>query len=180
MTTPGGERTFASVVSMSGYQTYNYGAGTSGWGGISCRLTGNAVRVVLGDKDYYFLLDKAGTTAAWTQVGLIKEFFGLPIAVEDGGWMEKWKALARSNLGFAIPRDEYPVIAVMPHDGWMDDARRIRLHEAEQQGLHVKSYRLQLTREPVGPAVPVRYRPGVKWDRNTVGREAFSVVNGTA
>jgi hypothetical protein len=59
----------------------------------------------------------------------------------------------------ASPRSEYPTVAVMPHDGSMDDARIITLGEAEQQGLHIKSCRLQITQEPVGPDLQVRYRP---------------------
>ena len=59
----------------------------------------------------------------------------------------------------ACPRREYPTIALMPHDGWMDGARIITLDEAEQQGLHIKSCRLQITQEPVGPDLQVRYRP---------------------
>ena len=181
VTTPQGDRTFTSVVSMSGYQTYNYGAGTSGWGGITCRLTGNAVRVVLDDKDYYFLLTDRGTTAAWSQIDLIKKFFGLPNGPNDASWVDQWKSLAASNLGFAIPRSEYPTIAVMPHDGWMDDARIVTLDEAEQQGLHIKSYRLQITQEPVGPDLKIRYRPADARDhRMTIGREAFTAVNATA
>jgi hypothetical protein len=181
VSTPDGERSFASVVSMTGIQRYNHDFGGSGWGGISCRLTGSAVRVVSGDKDFYFLLSNGGTTPASTQIGLIKKFFGLPNAGDDAGWTEQWKSLAKSNLGFAIPRDEYPQIAVMPHGGWTDDARVVTLQQAEDLGLRIKSYTLRLTQEPVGPAVETRYRPAESRDlMRTIGRESFTVVNGTA
>lgn len=180
--TPDGERTFTSVVSMDGFQTYNYGFGTKGWGGISCRLTGSAVRVPLGDKDFYFLLNR-GSTPAWDQIQLIKEFFGLPNATDDDRWVAQWKQLANSNHAVPIPRETYPNIAVMPRDGWMDDAERIGLEEAEEQGLRIIRYRLQITRDEVGanPPFEVRYRPvDERRRRGVIGRESFTVVNGIA
>jgi hypothetical protein len=179
--TPEGERTFTSVVSMDAIQTYNYGFGTKGWGGISCRLTGSAVRVPLGDKDFYFLLNR-GSTPAWDQIELVKEFFGLPNATDDDRWVAQWKGLASSSLAVPVPPEAYPKIAVMPRDGWMDDARRVTLEEAEQQGLRVIRYRLQMTREEVGadPAFEVRYQPSIKSWIGVIGRESFTVVNGTA
>ncbi len=180
--TPDGPRTFSSVVSMQGLQTYNYHPGGSGWGGISCRLTGKAVRATVGDKDFYFLLDQ-GSTPAWSQIELIKTFFGLPNATNDDSWVGQWKELAKSNKGLDIPRETYPDIAVMPRDGWMDDARRVSLDEAEQLGLRVIRYRLQITGDEVGtdPPFEVRYRPqDQRRGRTMVGRESFTVVNGTA
>ncbi len=62
--TPQGARTFSSVVQLDGRQTYNRHAGGAGWGAISCRLTGDAVRVTIGARDFYFLLGSyAGTPA---------------------------------------------------------------------------------------------------------------------
>jgi hypothetical protein len=180
--TPDGERSFTSVVSMDGIQNYNYGFGTKGWGGISCRLTGSAVRVPLGDKDFYFLLNR-GSTPAWDQIELIKEFFGLPNATNDDSWVAQWKALASSNIAVPVPRDAYPNIAVMPRDGWMSDARRITLEEAEELGLRVLRYRLQITKEEVGanPPFEVRFRPSKeKYRMGRVGAESFSVVDGAA
>jgi hypothetical protein len=179
--TPEGEHTFTSVVSMEGLQTYNYGAGTSGWGGISCRLTGNAVRVPVGDKDFYFLLNRE-STPAWDQIELVKQFFGLPNATNDDSWVAQWKQLASSDLAVLVPRDAYPRIAVMPRDGWMDDARRVTPEEAEQQGLRVVRYRLRMTRDEVGtdPSFKVRYRPEIKSWIGVIGRESFTVLNGTA
>jgi hypothetical protein len=70
----------------------------------------------------------------------------------------------------------------MPRDGWMDDARRVTLEEAEQQGLRVVRYRLQMTRDEVGadPPFKVRYRPSIQNWKGVIGRESFAVVNGTA
>ena len=176
-----GERTFTSVVSMDGFQTYNYGAGTAGWGGISCTLTGKAVRVPLGDKDFFFLL-KRESTPAWDQIELVKDFFGLPNATNDDSWVAHWRRLASSDLAVPVPPEAYPKIAVMPRDGWMDDARRVTLEEAQEQGLRVVRYRLQITRDEVGtdPPFEVRYRPEIKSWIGVIGRESFSVVNGTA
>ena len=180
--TPEGERTFTSVVSMDAYQSYNYHPGGSGWGGIACRLTGSAVRVPVGDKDFFFLLDK-GSTPAWDQIGLIKEFFGLPNATDDDSWVERWKTLAKSNLAVPVPRDAYPQIAVMPRNGTMDEARKISLEEAEAQGLRILRYRLQITRDPVGadPPFEVRYNPPKqKHSIGLIGRESFTVVDGAS
>ena len=180
--TPEGERTFSSVVSMDAYQSYNYHPGGSGWGGIACRLTGSAVRMPVGDKDFYFLLDK-GSTPAWEQIELIKEFFGLPNATDDDSWVERWKALAKSDLAVPVPRDAYPQIAVMPRNGWMDEARKISLEEAEAQGLRIVRYRLQITRDAVGadPPLDVRYRPPAqKHSIGRIGRESFTVVDGAS
>jgi len=176
-----GERTFTSVVSMNGLQTYNYGFGTKGWGGISCRLTGKAVRVPLGDKDFYFLLNR-GSTPAWDQIEWVKEFFGLPNGPNDDAWIAQWKSLANSNLAVPVPREALPRIAMMPRDGWMDDARRVTLEEAESAGLRIIRYRLVMTRDPVGanPDFELRYRPNIKSWIGVIGSESFSVVNGTA
>jgi len=181
--TPEGERTFTSVVSMNALQSYNYHPGGSGWGGISCRLTGKAVPLPVGDKDFYFLLDKSGNTPAWSQIQLIKDFFGLPNATDDDSWVGQWKRLAKSDLAVPVPRDAYPEIAVMPRDGWMDDARRVSLEEAEKLGLQVVRYQLQITKDEVGsdPPFEVRYRPqDQRQGVAMVGRDSFSVVDGTA
>jgi hypothetical protein len=114
---------------------------------------------------------------------LIKDFFGLPNATNDDSWVGQWKTLAKSNMAVPVPRDAYPDIAVMPRDGWMDDARRVSLEEAEKLGLKVLRYRLQITRDEVGtdPAFEVRYRPqDQRHGMTMVGRESFSVVDGTA
>ena len=180
--TPEGERTFSSVVSMDAYQSYNYHPGGSGWGGIACRLTGSAVRMPVGDKDFYFLLDK-GSTPAWDQIELIKDFFGLPNATDDDSWVERWKALAKSDLAVPVPRDAYPQIAVMPRDGTMDEARKISLDEAEAQGLRILSYRLRITRGAVGadPPFEVRFKPPTqKHSIGRIGRESFTVVDGAS
>jgi hypothetical protein len=180
--TPEGERTFTSVVSMDAYQRYNYHPGGSGWGGIACRLTGSAVRMPVGDKDFFFLLDK-GSTPAWDQIELIKEFFGLPNATDDDSWVERWKTLAKSNLAVPVPRDAYPQIAVMPSGGTMDEARKISLDEAEAQGLRIIRYRLQITREAVGanPPYEVRFNPPKeKHSFGRIGRESFTVVDGAS
>ena len=179
--TPDGERTFTSVVSMDGFQRYNYGFGTKGWGGVSCRLTGKAVRVPLGDKDFYFLLDR-GSTPAWDQIEWVKEFFGLPNGPNDDAWVKQWKSLAASKLAVPVPREALPRIAVMPRDGWMDDARRVTLEEGEELGLRIIRYRLVMTGDPVGanPDFKVRYRPNIKSWIGVIGSESFSVIDGTA
>jgi len=179
--TPEGERTFTSVVAMDAIQTYNYHTGGSGWGGISCKLTGSAVRMPVGDKDFYFLLNQ-GSTPALDQIEMVKEFFGLPNGTNDDSWVAHWKRLAASDLAVPVPRDAYPRIAVMPRDGWMDDARRVTLEEAEEQGLRVIRYRLQMTKDEIGtePPFEVRYRPNIKSWAGVIGRESFTVVDGTA
>jgi hypothetical protein len=182
--TPEGERTFSSTVSMDGIQSYNYGAGHSGWGGISCRLTGSAVRVPVDGQDFYFLLAKPRTTTpAWTQIGLIKTYFGLPNHTNDDSWVAQWKDLARGHAAVDLAPEDFPAIAVMPHNGWMNDARIVSLEEAEKLGLRVTRYRLQITQDPVAaiPAFEVRYRPSKeRYPRIAVGREYFSEVNGRA
>ena len=182
ISTEAGERTFSSVVSMDALQTYNYHPGSSGWGGIGCTLTGKAVRATVGDRDFYFLLAKPGeSTPAWTQIGLIKSHFGLPNSTNDSSWVRQWKELARSTRGVNLTPDTYPAIAIMPRGGWMDDARLITPQEAEQEGLHVLQYRVQITGEPVAadPPFEVRYRrTEERRSRIEVGSESFSVVNG--
>ena len=182
ISTDAGERTFSSVVSMDALQTHNYGFGSSGWGGIGCKLTGKAVRATVGDRDFYFLLAKPGaSTPAWTQIGLIKSHFGLPNYTNDSSWVRQWRELARSTRGVNLTPDAYPAIAIMPRGGWMDDARLITPQAAEQEGLHVLHDRVQITGEPVAadPPFEVRYRRAE--DHRSpieVGRESFSVVSG--
>ena len=65
----------------------------------------------------------------------------------------------------------------------MDEARKISLQEAEAQGLEVVSYRLRITREPVGadPPFEVRYNPPKqKHSIGLIGRESFTVVDGAS
>lgn len=182
--TSAGEQTFASVLSLEGIQTYNYGFGSHGWGGISGRLTGDALRVPVGENDFYFLLAKPGTaTAPWTQMRLVKDYFGLSNAGDDGSWVHRWKGLAQSNASVDLSPEDWPAIAVMPRDGWMNDARVISAEEAAAMGLRIVRYRLRMTREPVGGTVPVevRYRKAEgRPSRIEVGREFFTVENGTA
>ena len=182
--TAAGPRTFHSVVSLDGFQSYNYHPGSSGWGGISCRLTGDALRVPLGDHDFYFLLARPRHyTPAWTQIGLIKTHFGLPNFTADRSWIDQWKDLAASDAAVDLLPEDFPAIAVMPRDGWMNDARPLSLEDAEALGLRIIRYRLQLTRDPVGSqeSVQVRYRSSKERNpRIEIGREFFTEVNGTA
>lgn len=177
-----GPRTFSSVVSMKGVQTYNYGAGTAGWGGIGSLLTGEAIRVPSGERDFYFLLtDRGGNTPARTQIELIKKHFAFPNWTADDRWVGQWKSLSRSDAAVSLTPKDYPTIAVMPHGGWMDDARIITLKEAEQLGLRVSRYDLMITRDQVGtnPSFEVRYRPTeAKYPTYKVSRESFTVENG--
>lgn len=179
-----GARSFSSVVSMIGFQSYNYHAGNAGWGGISCRLTGDAVRVVAGDREFYFLLTRPGhATPAWNQIDLIKAHFGLPNYTTDAGWITQWKALAQSSRHVDLSPEDYPAVAMMPRDGWMNDARLLSLTKAQAHGLRVLRYRLEITRDAVGaqPPLAVRYRrteggpPGAE-----IERKLFSEVNGRA
>lgn len=184
-----GPRTFSSVVSMKGVQTYNYGAGTAGWGGIGSLLTGEAIRVPSGERDFYFLLtgrvgpDRGGSTAASTQIGLIKKHFGFPNWTADDRWVGQWKSLSRSDATVSLTRKDYPPIAVMPRDGWMDDARIVTLEEAEQLGLRISRYDLMITQDQVGGthSFELRYRPtDRKFPNYNVEPESFAVENGVS
>ncbi|WP_431470441.1 hypothetical protein [Sphingosinithalassobacter sp. LHW66-3] len=182
--TPDGPRSFFSVVSLDGIQAYNHGFGGSGWGAISCTLTGEAVRVPIGGSDFYFLLARpGGYTPAWTQIKLVKSHFGLPNHTDDARWVKQWRALAQSGSAVDLAPEAFPAIAVMPAGGWMNDARLVSPAEAETLGLHVLRYRLEITREPVGayPGAAVRYRERERTAPNTgIGRELFTVVDGIA
>ncbi len=182
--TPVGEKSFSSVVSMIGRQSYNYNAGGSGWGGIGCKLTGGAVRATVGDTDFFFLLaEPAGYTPAWTQIDLIKKHFGLANRLNDAGWVKEWKALARSTRTVVLEPGDYPAIAAMPHDGWMNDAKLVSPAEAGERGLRIVRYQLQITDEPVGAgdAFEVRYRPTERGGPQIeFGRQFFTVKDGPA
>ncbi len=182
--TPTGEQTFSSVVSLRSNQAYGYSYGGAGWGAISCRLTGDAVRVVTQDREFYFLLSRPGTTTpAWNQIGLIKSHFGFPNYTKDAEWVDQWRDLAQSGRSVDLRPEDYPAIAVMPRNGWIDEARTVSLQAAGDEGLRVIRYRLQITTDPVGaqPPVVVRYRtPEGKSSWGQIGKDYFSVVNGTA
>jgi hypothetical protein len=177
ISTANGERTFSSIVSLEGFQSYNLQSGGSGWGGIACRLTGKAVRVPIGERDYFFLLTTPRTfTPAYTQIGLIKKYFGLPNYTEDRSWIELWQTIAQSETSVDLSKDDYPAIAVMPRSGWMNDAREIDFDKAAQEGLRIVRYRLKITRDPVGndPEFDVRYRPHKeRYPHIEIGKEYF-------
>jgi hypothetical protein len=156
-----GKREFSSVLNLAGYQYYHFGS-TSGYGAVSCRLTGDAVRIPLGDRIFYLLLgSRADSTPAWRQCGLVKKYFGIPNASEDGSWVEMWRTLASSDRSAELLVEDYPPIAVVAKSGWMDDARMVSREEAEELGLRILSYRLKVTRDPVGASHPgpIRYKP---------------------
>lgn len=184
ISTPAGERTFSSVVRLDAFQTYNYNFGGAGWGGISCRLTGDAVRVTVGDRDFFFLLSSpSGPTPAWNQIGLVKAHFAFPNYTEDESWVRQWKDLAQSNRAIDLVPTEYPAIAAMPHNGWLNEARLISLKEAEGQGLRVLRYRLEITKDSVGanPPLELKYRDTRdEKSRAPIGKYLFSEINGTA
>lgn len=182
--TPQGERVFSSVLSLDAIQTYNHNAGGAGWGGISCRLTGDAVHVPTADHDFYFLLTVPRTwMPAWYQMDLIKKHFGLPNHTGDDSWIAQWKSLASSSRSIELLPADFPAIAMTPRDGWMNDARLLPLTEAADSGLHVLRYRLEITRDPVGadPPAKFRYKPSEGgYPRYELPREYFSEVDGTA
>ncbi|MET3762593.1 hypothetical protein ABIB28_003151 [Sphingomonas sp. UYEF23] len=179
--TAAGERTFDTVLRLDGYQHWNQAFGGPGWGAITCRLTGDALRTTVGDRDFLFLLSKPGeTTPASTQIDLIKTHFGLPNWTADAGWVGQWKDLAASRRGVDLRGAELPAIAVMPHNGWVNDARIISLEEAERLGLRVIRYRLEITGESAGSSsrLSVRYRGATNRTMTDVGREMLTVTNG--
>lgn len=182
--TAAGERTFDTVLLLDGYQHWNQNFGGSGWGGITCRLTGDALRTTIGDRDFLFLLSKpGGTTPASTQIDFVKMHFGLPNATEDASWVGQWKKIAASRRGVNLSGAELPAIAVMPHNGWINDARIISLEEAERLGLRVIRYRLEITGESVGSSsrLTVRYRRSTGSHTMTdVRREMLTVTDGAA
>jgi hypothetical protein len=179
-----GERTYGSVVSLTGVQSWGVHPGGSGYGAITGRLTGEAVRIPLGENEFYVLLrDKDRSTPAWSQMELVKGHFGIPNYEKGRGWIGRWKKLAASRASVELRPQDYPQLAVMPAGGWMNDARLISLEEAAELGLTIRGYRLSVTRERPSQALQgrVHYRPTPeRFPRIEVGRESFVVKDGTA
>ena len=97
--------------------------------------------------------------------------------------------LAVSTRAVVLDPADYPAIAAMTHDGWMNDAAILSPKDARHQGLRIVRYQLQITTDPVGADRPftVRYRP-VAQHRPVVQhspgtglpRQFFAVTNGRA
>lgn len=139
-----------TVVTIRASQTYNYGAGTEGWGGLGCNLNGSAIPIPLESGTLFALLHVASG-----QCELIKNHFDIPNGGDSGAWVGQWYELSQSNRKANLERDSLPLFIFVPAGKTIRDARPVYRQDFGRYGIKDITASVEVTQEPKTRVPPI-------------------------
>ena len=178
----GSVKSYSQIISVTPSQTYNYGAGWQGWGGLGCRVTGSALPIdVEGGTLFATLKRSVGTEPESDQCRFLAEYFGIPNGDKSGSWVKDWDAIAASDRQFPLGKDHLPLFLFIPDEaGWLG-ARALRADELSSLGIKIEKAAMTITRSPAAIAPQSREANVAFWrlDRSQKREMPRDVIDGS-
>lgn len=144
-----GPKSVDTVISVSASQTYNYGAGTEGWGGLGCKVNGAAIPIpVKGGTLFALITFNEGYNVGTNQCDLIMRYFNIPNGDENGAWVNQWSELSKSNRKILLESESKPSFIFISANMTIRQAMPVYDQDFQNYGLRVLSTSVEITRAP--------------------------------
>lgn len=171
---PGSRQSYSQIITVTPSQTYNYGAGWQGWGGLGCRVTGSAIPIpVAGGILFATLKRSVGTEPDGDQCRFLAEYLGIPNGDETGDWVKQWDAIAASDRRFPLAKDHLPLFLFIPSEtGWLG-ARTLRADELSSLGVKIEQAAMTITRSAAVIAPQAREANAAFWRLDSKQKRAM-------
>jgi hypothetical protein len=88
--------------------------GSSGWAGLGCTVTGNAIPIPVKDGTIYVMLPEHGYTMGRRMCDIAHKFLNVPYADNEGAWVEKWNKATRSRYSINLLGEFFPGLLFVP------------------------------------------------------------------
>ena len=170
----GSRKSYSQIVSVTPSQTYNYGTGWKGWGGLGCRVTGSAIPIEVDGGTLFATLKRSiGTEPEGDQCRFLAEYFNIPNGDETGAWVKAWDAIASSDRHFPLAKDHLPLFLFIPDEtGWLG-ARTLRPGQLSSLGVEIEKVEMTITRLPATIAPQSREANAAFWRLDSKQKRAM-------